>query len=113
MVNFTSTLLMKDKMEGTPSEDKEEELIKAVKILAGTALIPLRVAVDVAGGLAESLEESLPEPSKLASNLIEVRISALKAINKVVEKEIGLLEKYKGELEGKEEKGKKEKVKVE
>lgn len=113
MVNFTSISLMKDKMEGTPSEDKEEELVKAVKVLAGTALIPLRVAVDVAGGLAESLEEYLPGPSKLASDLIEVRISALKAINKVVEKEIELLEKYKGELEGEEPKGKKEKVKVE
>ena len=42
-----------------------------------------------------------------------MRKSALKAINKVVEKEIGLLEKYKEELEGKEEEGKKEKVKVE
>ncbi len=96
------------------SEDKEEELVRAVKVLAGTALIPLRVAVDVVGGLAESLEGYLPGPSKLASDLIEVRINALKAINKVVEKEIELLEKYKGELEGaEEEKGKKEKVKVE
>jgi len=94
------------------SEDKEEELVKAVKVLAGTALIPLRVAADVVGGLAESLEDYLPGPSKLASDLIDVRISALKAINKVVEKEIELLEKYKGELEvAKEEK--KEKVKVE
>ena len=94
------------------SEDKEEELVKAVKVLAGTALIPLRVAADVVGGLAESLEDYLPGPSKLASDLIDVRISALKAINKVVEKEIELLEKYKGELEVAEEE-KKEKVKVE
>jgi len=94
------------------SEDKEEELVKAVKVLAGTALIPLRVAVDVVGGLAESLEDYRPGPSKLASDLIDVRISALKAINKVVEKEIELLEKYKGELEVAEEE-KKEKVKVE
>jgi hypothetical protein len=99
-------------MDVTMSEDKEEELVKAVKVLAGTALIPLRVAADVVGGLAESLEDYLPRPSKLASDLIDVRISALKAINKVVEKEIELLEKYKGELEvAKEEK--KEKVKVE
>jgi len=102
-----------DKLGVKMREDKEEELVKAVKVLAGTALIPLRVAVDVVGGLAESLEDYLPGPSKLASDLIEVRISALKAINKVVEKEIGLLEKYKEELEGKEEEGKKEKVKVE
>ncbi len=107
MMNFTYISLMKKAM----SEDKEEELVKAVKVLAGAALTPLRVAVDVVGGLAESLEDYLPGPSKLASNLIEVRISALKAINKVVEKEIELLETYKGELEGKEEK--KEKVKVE
>ena len=100
-------------MRAAMSEDKEEELVKAVKVLAGAALIPLRVAVDVAGGLAESLEDYLPGPSKLASNLIEVRVSALKAINKVVDKEIELLEAYKGELEGKEEKEKKEKVKVE
>jgi len=107
MMNFTYISLMKKAM----SEDKEEELVKAVKVLAGAALTPLRVAVDVVGSLAESLEDYLPGPSKLASNLIEVRISALKAINKVVEKEIELLETYKGELEGKEEK--KEKVKVE
>lgn len=94
-------------------KEKEEELVNAVKVLAETTLIPLRVAVDAVGGLAKSLEEYLPGPSKLASDLIEVRISALKAINKVVEKEIEFLEKYKGELIGKEEKGKKEKVKVE
>ena len=109
MMSFIYISLMKKAM----SEDKEEELVKAVKVLAGAALIPLRVAVDVAGGLAESLEDYLPGPSKLASNLIEVRVSALKAINKVVDKEIELLEAYKGELEGKEEKEKKEKVKVE
>ena len=113
MENFTYILLMKDKMEETMRKEKEEELVNAVKVLAETALIPLRVAVDVVGGLAESLEEYLPGPSKLASDLIDVRISALKAINKVVDKEIELLEKYKGELKGKEEKGKKEKVKVE
>lgn len=95
------------------SEDREEELVRVVKVLAGTALIPLKVAVDVAGGLAESLGDYVPGPSKLASDLIEVRISALKAINKVVEREIRLLETYKEELEGKEERGKKEKVKVE
>jgi len=95
------------------SEDKEEELVKAVKVLAGTALIPLRVAADVVGGLAESLEDYLPGPSKLASDLIEMRISALKAINKVVEKEIELLEKYKEELEVAEKGKEKETVKVE
>jgi len=40
-----------------------------------------------------------------------MRISTLKTITKVIEKEIDLLEEYKGELEGKEEK--KETVKVE
>ena len=113
MVRFTSISLMSDKMEGTPSGDKEEELVNAVKVLAGTALIPLRVAVDVVGSVADSLEGTLPGPSKLASSIIGVRISALKAINKAVEKEIELLVQYKGELEGKEEKGKKETVKVE
>ena len=95
------------------AKGKDDELARAVKILAGTALIPLKMAVDVAGGLAESLEEYVPGPSKLASDLIALRISALKAINKVIEKEIELLEGYKEELEVKEEKGKKEKVKVE
>ena len=90
---------------------EEEDLVKVVKVLVGTTLIPLKVAVDVVGGLAESFEDYIPRPSKLASELIEVRVSALKAMNKVIEKEIGLLEKYKGELEGKEEK--KEKIKVE
>jgi hypothetical protein len=99
-------------MEETMRKEKEEELVKAVKVLAETTLIPLRVAVDAVGGLAKSLEEYLPGPSKLASDLIDVRISALKAIDKVVGKEIELLEKYKGELEVAEEE-KKEKVKVE
>jgi len=100
-------------MEGTMSKDREEDLVKAAKALVGTTLIPLKVAVDVVGGLAESLEDYVPGPSKLASELIDVRISALKAMNTVIEKEIALLEKYREELEGKEEKGEKEKVKGE
>jgi hypothetical protein len=40
-----------------------------------------------------------------------MRISTLKTITKVIEKEIALLEDYKSELEAKEEK--KEKIKVE
>jgi len=95
------------------SKDREEDLVKAAKALVGTTLIPLKVAVDVVGGLAESLEDYVPGPSKLASELIDVRISALKAMNTVIEKEIALLEKYREELEGKEEKGEKEKVKGE
>ncbi len=91
--------------------NEEEDLVKAIKVLAGTTSIPLKVAADIAEEIAESLETYIPRPSKLASNLIDMRISTLKTINKVVEKEIDLLEKYRGELEGKEEK--KEKVKVE
>jgi hypothetical protein len=90
---------------------EEEDLAKAVKILAGTAAIPLKVAADVAGDIVKSLEDYLPNPSELASNLIGMRISTLKTITKVIEKEIGLLEEYKSELEAKEEK--KEKIKVE
>ncbi|MDI6811121.1 MAG: hypothetical protein QMD80_05535 [archaeon] len=90
---------------------EEEDLAKAVKILAGTAAIPLKVAADIAGDVVESLKDYVPKPSKLASNLIDMRISTLKTITKVIEKEIALLEEYKSELEAKEEK--KEKIKVE
>lgn len=90
---------------------EEEDLAKAVKILAGTAAIPLKIAADVAGDVVKSLEDYVPKPSKLASNLIDMRIGTLKTITKVIEKEIALLEEYKSELEAKEEK--KEKIKVE
>ncbi|MBE0516242.1 MAG: hypothetical protein IBX41_02460 [Methanophagales archaeon] len=90
---------------------EEEDLAKAVKILAGTAAIPLKIAADVAGDIVESLKDYVPKPSELASNLIDMRISTLKTITKVIEKEIALLEEYKSELEAKEEK--KEKIKVE
>ena len=111
MMNFISISLMNDKKEGTMGMDKEEELVRTIKILAGTTLIPLRVAVDVIGSLSESIENYLPEPPQLASDIIDLRISALKAINNAVAKEIELLEKYKAELKGAEV-GKKEKVKV-
>jgi hypothetical protein len=92
---------------------EEEDLAKAVKILAGTAAIPLKVAADVAGDVVESLKGYVPKPSKLASNLIDMRISTLKTITKVIEKEIALLEEYKSELEAKEKEEKKEKIRVE
>jgi len=91
--------------------NEEEDLVKAIKVLAGTTTIPLKVAAEIAGEIAESLETYIPQPSKLVSTLIDMRISTLKTINKVVEKEIDMLEKYKGELEGEGER--KEKVKVE
>ena len=90
---------------------EEEDLAKAVKILAGTTAIPLKVAAEIAGGIAETLEDYVPKPSELASSLIDMRISALKTITRVIEKEITLLEDYKDELGVKAEK--KEKVKVE
>lgn len=90
---------------------EEEDFVKAVKILAGTTAIPLKVAADIAGEIVGSLESYVPKPSKLASNLIDMRINTLKTITKVIEKEIALLDKYKEELEAQEEK--KEKVKVE
>jgi hypothetical protein len=89
----------------------EEDVGKAVKALAGTIFVPLKVAADIAGEITGALGTYSPKPSKLASNLIEMRISTLRTITKVIEKEIDLLEKYKGELEGKEEK--KEKITVE
>lgn len=90
--------------------NEEEDLVRAIKVLAGTTIIPLKVAAEIAGEIAESLETYIPQPSKLASTLIDMRISTLKTINKVVEKEIDMLEKYKGELEGEGER--EEKVKV-
>lgn len=90
---------------------EEEDLAKAVKILAGTTTIPLKVAADIVGEITGSLESYIPKPSKRASNLIDMRINTLRTITKVIEKEIDLLEKYKGDLEVQEEK--KEKVKVE
>jgi hypothetical protein len=98
-------------MEEGKMTEGEEDWVKAMKVLVGTSLIPLKVAVDVVGNIAESVEDYIPKPSKLASDLIDARIGALKAINKIVDKEVELLEKYKGDLEVSGEK--KEKVTVE
>jgi hypothetical protein len=91
---------------------EEDDLAKALKILAGTTAIPLKVAADIAGGVVSSLGDYVPKPSKLASSLIDLRIGTLKTITKAVEKEVALLEQYKEDLEAGEEE-KKEKVKVE
>ena len=90
---------------------EEEELAKALKILAGTATVPLKVAADIASDITDSLESYVPKPTQLASAVIDMRINTLKTVINVIEKEIGLLEKYKEEFEAKEEP--KEKVKVE
>ena len=97
--------------EGKKMSWEEEDFAKAVKILAGTAAIPLKVAADIAAEMSGSLQTYIPKPTKLASSLIDMRINTLRAITKVIEKEIDLLEKYKGDLETKEET--KETVKVE
>ncbi|MHC1610053.1 MAG: hypothetical protein ACXQTW_00345 [Candidatus Methanospirareceae archaeon] len=90
----------------------EDDLVKALKVLAGTAAIPLKVAADITGGVVSSLGDYAPKPSKLASSLIDIRISMLKTITNAIEKEVELLEQYKEDLEAKEEE-KKEKVKPE
>ena len=90
---------------------EDEELARAARILAGTASLPFKVASDLAGNVLGSLEGYVSKPTKLAAHLIEWRISTLKSITKVIEKEIALLEQYKAELEP--EPGKKEKVSVE
>ena len=98
-------------MEEGKIKEGEEDVVKAMKILVESSLIPLKVAVDVVGNIAESVEDYIPKPSKLASDLIDARVTALKAISKIVDKEVELLEKYKGDLEVSGEK--KEKVTVE
>jgi hypothetical protein len=98
-------------MEEGKMTEGEEDWVKAMKVLVGTSLVPLKVAVDVVGNIAESVEDYIPKPSKLASDLIDARVTALKAISKIVDKEVELLEKYKGDLEVSDEK--KEKVTVE
>ena len=90
----------------------EEDLGKAIKTLAGVTLIPLKVAADVAGDIGKNLETAIPQPSELVSALIALRISTLKTATNAIEKEIALLEQYKGDLEAKEGE-KKETVKVE
>ncbi|MDI6810600.1 MAG: DUF2769 domain-containing protein [archaeon] len=92
--------------------DWDEDFGKAIKALIGTTFVPLKVAADIAGDIAENLGAYIPKPSKLASTIINTRISALKTITKAIEKEITLLEEYKKKLEAEEAK-KKEKVKVE
>jgi hypothetical protein len=92
-------------------DDDEAELARAVKLLVGTTAIPFKVASDIAGDLVGSLEHYVPKPSEFASQLIEVRITTLKTITTVLEKEISLLEQYKASMAAKTEK--REKVKVE
>ena len=90
---------------------EDEDLARAVRILAGTASVPLKVASDLAGNVLDSLEGYVFKPSKLAADLIDWRISTLQSITKVIEKEIALLEQYKSALEPEPEK--KEKVSIE
>ncbi len=99
--------------EGKKMNWEEDDLVKALKILAGTTAIPLKVAADIAGGVVSSLGDYVPKPSKLASSLIDLRIGTLKTITNAIEKEVALLEQYKEDLEAGEEEEKKEKVKVE
>jgi hypothetical protein len=90
----------------------EEDLGKAIKTLVGTAFVPLKVAADIASDFTKDLEIVIPRPSKIASTLIDMRVSTLRAITKAIEKEVALLEEYKRKLETGEEK-KKETVPVE
>ncbi|HDS46045.1 MAG TPA: hypothetical protein ENN68_08180 [Methanomicrobia archaeon] len=78
---------------------EDEDLVKAVRILAGTATVPFKIASDLTGNALGSLEGYVSQPSKLAAKLIEWRISTLQAFTKLIEKEITLLEQYKTELE--------------
>jgi hypothetical protein len=89
--------------------------LKAVKTLARAAFVPLTVAAEMADDFVETIPEHVLKPSKLASNLIDMRINTLETVTKVIEREINLLEKYREELEAGEagEAEKKEKVKVE
>lgn len=89
----------------------DEDFGKAIKALIGTAVVPLKVLGDLAGELATSVGATIPQPSRLASTIIDARISTLKTITRAIEKEIELLEEHKKKLEAEEEK--KEKVKVE
>ena len=90
---------------------EEDDLARLVKVLAGTTAIPFKVAAGIASDVAESLESYVPKPSKFASTLIDMRINTLKTITNVIEKEITLLERYKKDLEAKEEETK-EKTRV-
>ncbi len=90
--------------------DNEEELEKAVKVLVESAFIPLRVAIALTGELLESLSSYKPSTTELASGIIDLRVSLLKAVKTVIEKEIDMLERSKEELTSE---GKKEVVKVE
>lgn len=90
----------------------EEDLGRAIKTLVGATFVPLKVIADIAGEVTQNLEAAVPRPSKVAATIIDTRIATLKTITKAIEKEIALLEEYKGKLEAEEEK-KKEKIKVE
>jgi len=50
-------------------ENEEEELVKAVKLLAGTTAIPFKLAADIAGDLVGSLEH-------YGAEILRVRLAA-------------------------------------
>ena len=68
--------------------EDEDELAKAVQLLAGTTVIPFKLAAGIAGDLVGSLEQYVPSPSEFASQLIEMRIGTLKTLTTVREKAI-------------------------
>jgi hypothetical protein len=49
-------------------KEGEEDVVKAMKILVESSLIPLKVAVDVVGNIAESVEDYIPRRKKSRSN---------------------------------------------
>jgi hypothetical protein len=100
-------------MEEREEMSWEEDLARVIKILAGTAAVPLKVAAEIAGDAAKTVANYAPQPSAFASTLIELRIRALRTITEVMKEEISRLESYKEGLGGAEEAKKKEKVTVE
>jgi len=90
----------------------DEDLGKAIKTLIGASFVPFKVAADIATGVSKNIEDAIPQPTKVASSIIDGRIWTLKTITKAIEKEIAELQEYKKKLEVEEEQ-KKESVKVE
>ncbi len=90
----------------------DEDFWKSIRTLVETAFVPLKVAAEIASDHTKTLEDVIPQPTKIASTIIDMRIGTLKTITKAIEKETALLEQYKKKLEAGEEK-KREKAKTE
>ncbi|MHC1635485.1 MAG: hypothetical protein ACXQTS_02525 [Candidatus Methanospirareceae archaeon] len=90
---------------------EREDLLEMSKMFVGLTLLPMKASLDFFAGLAKYIEKTLPtEPERVMESLVDMEMSALKALDMLIEMRLKLLEEYKSKSVKKE---RKESVRVE